>query len=45
MQEFNISNSENEKNALQLELKNIILGDFTKILFTILLFINFQNYI
>ena len=34
IQEFNISNSENEKNALQLELKNIILGDFTKILFT-----------
>ncbi len=34
IQEFTISNSENEKNALQLELKNIILGDFTKILFT-----------
>ena len=34
IQEFNISNAANEKNALQLELKNIILGDFTNLLFT-----------
>jgi hypothetical protein len=34
IQEFTISNAANEKNALQIELKNIILGDFTNLLFT-----------
>ena len=34
IQEFIFSNATNTKNALQLELKNIILGDFTKVFFS-----------
>jgi hypothetical protein len=34
IQEFVFSNSTTSKNALQLELKNIILGDFTKVFFS-----------
>ena len=34
IQEFVFSNATNSENALQLELKNIILGDFTKIFFS-----------
>ena len=33
LQEFVFSNSATEKNGIQLELKNIILGDFTKLFF------------
>jgi hypothetical protein len=33
IQEFIFSNSTNNKNALQLELKNVILGDITKVFF------------
>lgn len=33
LQEFVFSNSTTEKNGIQLELKNIILGDFTKLFF------------
>ena len=33
LQEFIFSNAPNEKNTLQLELKNVILGDITKIFF------------
>ncbi len=34
IQEFTLSNTPNQKNGIQLELKNVILGDFTKLLFT-----------
>jgi len=34
IQEFVLSNSTTSKNALELELKNIILGDFTKVFFS-----------
>ena len=34
IQEFILSNSSTEKNALQLELKNVVLGDITKVFFS-----------
>jgi len=34
LQEFIFSNAPNEKNALQLEMKNVILGDITKLFFS-----------